>query len=195
MIFERAKLDGVYKISLEKRGDSRGFFARSFCIDEFSTMNLETTFVQQNTSLSHQKNTLRGMHYQLGNSAEVKYIRCFSGAIIDVIIDLRKQSPTYLQYETFELNEENCLGLYIPKGFAHGYLSISNDALLSYTVSSRYDPDKERGIRWNDPLFAIDWPKEKPSLSEKDSNYQDFDAETRGLDTKFEEEKMVNGVN
>ncbi len=187
MKFQETSLKDVYLIELEKRGDDRGFFARSFCVDEFEEMGLETRFLQQNVSRSILKSTLRGMHYQIGESAEVKYIRCQSGSILDVIIDIRKESPTFMNHEAFELSHKNTKSLYIPKGFAHGFITLEENTEVSYLVSSKYNGDKERGIRWNDPLFNISWPVTNPVLSEKDIKHKDFNIKINPLDKSYNE--------
>lgn len=186
MIFHETTLSGAFLIELEKRGDDRGFFARSFCADEFKSQGLETSFIQQNISRSADKGTLRGMHYQLGKSAETKYIRCQKGAILDVIIDIRIESPSYLQHEAFELNEFNSMALYVPKGFAHGFITLQENTEVSYLVSSIYNSKNERGIRWNDSTFNINWPDINVKLSEKDKNHSDFKTEN-SVDNFFNE--------
>lgn len=183
----KTTLTGAYLIELEKRGDSRGFFARSFCIDEFANAGLETQFVQQNISKSLEINTLRGMHYQVGDHAEVKYIRCHQGSILDVIVDIRKDSPTFMCHEAFELSEDNFSGLYVPKGFAHGFLTLTNNTVVSYLVSNRYSSENERGFRWNDDLFKINWPDTKVNLSDKDLSHKDFDKNIHSLDKEYNE--------
>lgn len=185
MIFLPTKLKDVREINLDKRGDDRGFFARSFCIDEFNNAGLESNFVQQNISKSSNLYTLRGMHYQVGVYAENKYIRCHKGEIFDVIIDIRKNSPSFLSYETFELTEDNYKALYVPKGFAHGFLTLTEEVVVSYLVSSPYSNENERAIRWNDPMFNIKWPSDNPELSDKDAKHIDFDSKSKALDDNY----------
>lgn len=175
MIFREINLPGAYEIELEKRGDERGFFARFFCVREFEDKGLDNKIVQINTSLSAQKGTLRGMHYQLSPQAETKIIRCLRGAIFDVIIDLREQSPTFGQWYGTELNAQNRKMLYAPKGFAHGFITLEDNSEVLYLVTEFYAPELERIIRWNDPRFGIQWPLEPQELSEKDKNQGDFD--------------------
>ena len=175
MIFNETPLPGAYVIDLEKRGDDRGFFARAFCENEFSTHNLVRHFVQANNSLSAQKGTLRGMHYQLAPKAETKMVRCIRGALYDVILDLRPGSSTFGQSFGAELSAENRRMMYVPKGFAHGFITLSNDAEALYFVDEFYAPEQERGVRWNDPKFNIQWPAEPVVLSDKDRNWRDFD--------------------
>lgn len=174
MIFHPTDVKDAYIIDLEKRGDHRGFFARTFCKNEFADQGLETEFVQGNMSRSTQKNILRGMHYQVDGSEEVKVIRCTEGAILDVIIDIRKDSPTYGKHIKVELSKENHRQLYVPEGFAHGFLTLTEVVEVTYLVSAFYAPGKEKGIRWNDPAFNIEWPVENPILSEKDASHPDY---------------------
>ena len=181
------KLKDAFFVELEKIGDERGFFARTFCTDEFKQAGIEVNFVQQNLSKSADLYTLRGMHYQVGEYSEAKYIRCHKGAIRDVIIDIRKESSTFLQHEVFELTENNFRALYVPKGFAHGFITLSEDVVVSYLVSSVYNKDHERGIRWNDPLFNIDWPTNEPILSDKDRDAGNFDPANMGLNSQYYE--------
>jgi dTDP-4-dehydrorhamnose 3,5-epimerase len=185
MKFLKTGLEDAYLVELEKRGDDRGFFARSFCVDEFSNAGLETDFVQQNMSRSSNLHTLRGMHYQVGAFAETKYIRCHKGAILDVIVDIRRDSPTFLSHESFELTEENFKALYVPKGFAHGFITLTKEVVVSYLVSSRYSFENERAIRWNDPLLKIKWPSDHPVLSEKDATHTDFDPDMKSLNEDY----------
>lgn len=189
MIFNETSLADAFLIELEKRGDDRGFFARSFCSSEFANHGLESSFIQQNISRSAEIGTLRGMHYQIGQSAETKYIRCQKGSILDIIIDLRKDSVSYLQHEAFELNELNSMALYVPKGFAHGFITLEENTEVSYLVSSSYDSKNERGIRWNDQIFNINWPDIKIKLSDKDCAHPDFKVEN-SLDNFFNETSL-----
>lgn len=174
MIFTETKLKDAFEIELEKRGDERGFFARAFCEKEFAEHGLETRFVQCNMSFSADKHTLRGFHYQIDGAEEVKLIRCTKGSILDVIIDIRPDSPTYCQHIAVELTEKNHKMLYVPRGFAHSFITLEENIEVFYMVSEFYTPGKERGIRWNDPLFNVKWPTDKPILSDKDANHPDF---------------------
>lgn len=174
MLFHATTLKDATLIDLEKRGDERGFFARTFCEREFAAHGLETQFVQQNASYSAQRGTLRGMHFQKGEDAEVKVIRCVRGAILDVIIDLRTDSPSYRRWEGFELTEENNRLLYVPKGFAHGFITLTDHVEVTYLVSAFYVPGAEGGVRWNDPAFAIAWPAEPTVISAKDAVWPDY---------------------
>lgn len=177
MKFTKTPLPGAYVIDLEKLGDDRGFFARLYCENEFREHELETHFVQINNSLSAQKGTLRGMHYQLEPAAEVKVVRCIKGSLYDVILDLRQDSPTFGQWYGAELSAENRRMMYVPRGFGHGFITLEDDTEAFYLVSNFYAPEKERGVRWNDPRFNIEWPIEPVVVSEKDSNHPDFDPD------------------
>lgn len=175
MIFTETPLAGAYLIDLEKRGDDRGFFARAFCENEFAAHRLVTRFVQVNNSLSAQKGTLRGMHYQLAPRAETKMVRCIRGGLYDVILDLRQGSPTFGRSFGAELTAENRRMMYVPKGFAHGFITLTDDAEAFYFTDEFYAPEFERGVRWNDPAFKISWPGTPTVISEKDANHRDFD--------------------
>jgi dTDP-4-dehydrorhamnose 3,5-epimerase len=175
MRFTPTSLSGGYLIDLDKREDERGFFARFFCEREFGEAGLETRFVQINNSLSRDRGTLRGMHYQLDPSSEVKVVRALRGALWDAILDLRPQSPTFGRSFGAELTAENRRMMYVPRGFAHGFLTLEPDTEALYLVSAYYDPGRERGVRWNDPLFAISWPEEPLVISDKDAHQRDFD--------------------
>ncbi len=175
MIFTETPLKGAYIIGLEKRGDDRGFFARVFCRREFEQHGLVTQFVQVNNSLSGQKGTLRGMHYQLAPRAETKVVRCIKGAFYDVILDLRPGSPTFGQSFGLELSADNRLMLYVPKGFAHGFITLTESTEAFYFVDEFYAPEMERIVRWNDPRFGIRWPAAPEVLSDKDRDARDFD--------------------
>ena len=178
MIFTETPVRGAFLIDLEKRGDERGFFARAFCKNEFAERELETEFVQINNSLSAAKGTLRGMHYQLAPAAEVKVVRCVAGALWDVILDLRPDSPTYGRWFGAELSAENRRMIYAPKGLAHGFVTLQDDTEAFYLVSAFYAPERERGVRWNDPAFGIEWPIRPVVISDKDRDRADFDPAT-----------------
>jgi dTDP-4-dehydrorhamnose 3,5-epimerase len=177
MIFTETPLSGAYVIELEKRSDDRGFFARVFCEKEFADHGLATRFVQVNNSLAREKGTLRGMHYQLPPSAESKLVRCVRGSFHDVIIDLREESPSFGRHFEIELSAENRTMLYVPKGFAHGFMTLETNTEAFYFADEFYAPERERGIRWNDPRFGIEWPLEPAVISEKDRSHPDFDPE------------------
>lgn len=175
MIFTETPLAGAYVIDLETRGDERGFFARAFCADEFGRHGLVTRFAQINDSLSAGRGTLRGLHYQLAPHAETKVVRCVRGALHDVILDLRPGSPTFGRSHGVDLTAENRRMLYVPKGFAHGFVTLQDDTEALYLVDEPYAPAHERGVRWDDPRFAIRWPVAPAVLSDKDRGHRDFD--------------------
>lgn len=171
MIFHETSLKDAWLIGLDRKGDDRGFFARTMCREEFAAHGLETNYVQQNTSYSAHKGTLRGMHYQLPPYTEAKLVRCIRGAIVDIIVDLRKDSPTYLRHEVFELDDENRRQLYVPPGFAHAFQTISEEVEVSYLVSAPYNPAAERGLRYSDERLGIKWPLPVTVISEKDASW------------------------
>lgn len=175
MIFVETKLKGAFIIKDEPFRDYRGSFTRTFCAREFSEHGLKHHMVQSNLSITPKKNTLRGMHYQVEGAEEAKLVRCLRGRILDVIIDIRLDSPTFGQHLAAELTaaDEGQM-LYVPEGFAHGFLTLEDDCHVFYQVSNFYSSGKEKGLRWNDPFFRIDWPSVTPIISPKDSNYPDF---------------------
>lgn len=175
MKFNPTPLTGACLIDLEKKGDDRGFFARAFCENEFSERGLIRHFCQVNNSLSAQKGTLRGMHYQLPPKAETKVVRCIRGALFDMILDLRDGSPTFGQSFGAELSAENRQMMYVPKGFAHGFLTLVDDTEAFYFVDEFYAPEYERCIRYNDPKFELKWPAAPTVVSDKDKSQPDFD--------------------
>ncbi len=174
MIFEPAGLDGAYIVKLERRGDARGAFARSFCVEEFKAHGLETTYVQQNVSVSTHKGTLRGMHYQRAPHQEVKLIRCARGALYDVLIDLRPDSSTFRKWIGVELSADNGVQLYAPRGVAHGFLTLTDDVEATYLVSAAYAPGAEGGVRHDDPAFGVVWPGPVAVISDKDAAWPDY---------------------
>ena len=176
MIFTETKLKGAFVIELEKLEDPRGFFARAFCQKEFKEHGLNPNIVQSNVSLNFKKGTMRGMHFQAAPYQEVKMIRCTRGAIFDVIIDLRKNSPTYKRWVSIELTEDNYKMLYIPEDFAHGYLTLKDKSEVIYFVTQFYQPNSQSGVRYNDPAFGIQWPKDVgiKTLVDKDKNWPDY---------------------
>lgn len=177
MLFQPTKLAGAYLINLQKQEDERGFFARSWCMREFVEQGLDSNLAQCNVSFNARKGTLRGMHYQAAPCAETKLVRCTSGALYDVIIDLRPASPTYLQWTGVTLSAENHLMLYVPKGFAHGFQTLADNTEVFYQMSDFYAPAYARGLRWNDPLFQIEWPLAVTVISAKDEQYADYEGE------------------
>lgn len=182
MIFTPTPLAGAYLIDLEKRGDDRGFFARMFCAKEFANQGLESNFVQMNNSLTAKAGTLRGLHYQLTPNAEVKVVRCVRGSLWDAIVDLRPDSPTFLKWFAAELSAENRTMMYVPRGFAHAILTLTDDVEAVYMVSNEYAPEHERGLRWDDPAIGVEWPISPTELSAKDAAWPDFDREFHGVE-------------
>ena len=182
MIFEPTPLPGAFTIGLERRGDDRGFFGRVFCTDEFAAQGVETQFVQINNSLTQARGTVRGMHYQLPPASEVKVVRCIRGSLYDVILDLRPGSPTYLHSFGAELTAENRVMMYVPRGFAHGFMTLQDDTEALYLVSHAYAPQAERGLRFDDPALSISWPLPATELSPKDRAWPDFDPAFHGVD-------------
>jgi dTDP-4-dehydrorhamnose 3,5-epimerase len=175
MIFTPTELDGVFLVDLEPRQDDRGFFARAWCRDEFAEQGLSTELAQCNISFNNRKGTLRGMHFQAAPHAEVKLVRCTRGAIYDVVVDLRPDSPTRERWFGVELTADNRRMLYVPEGFAHGYQTLVDATETFYHVSARYAPHAEGGVRWNDPAFGIEWPDpDRPLMSEKDRAWPDY---------------------
>ena len=177
MIFTETPIAGAYLIDLEKHGDDRGFFARVFCRNEFGGRDLETQFVQINNSLSAERGTLRGLHYQLAPAEEVKVVRCVAGALWDVILDIRPQSATFGRWFGAELSAANRRMIYAPRGMAHGFVTLADHTEAFYMVSAFYAPERERGIRWNDPRFGIAWPVTPIVMSDKDRHRADFDPD------------------
>jgi dTDP-4-dehydrorhamnose 3,5-epimerase len=168
MIFTETNLKGSYIIDVEPRTDSRGFFARAFCQKEFEAYHLKPVIAQANIAFNHRKGTLRGMHFQLPPAAETKVVRCNRGAILDIIVDLRPESPTYLQHIAVELNEDNHRALYVPERFAHGYQVLQDKTETSYQVGEFYTPGSEGGLLFNDPRLGLSWPLPVSVISDKD---------------------------
>lgn len=176
MNFIETGLSGLYLIEIQAIADARGFFARSFCAKEFKDSGLDPAVAQCNISFNERAGTLRGMHYQEAPHEEARLVRCTSGAIYDVAVDLREDSPTYLKWYAVELNSENRRMLFVPKGFAHGFQTLVDRTEVSYMMSEFYHPESARGLRWNDPTLAIQWPLENMTISEKDSAYAMLDG-------------------
>jgi dTDP-4-dehydrorhamnose 3,5-epimerase len=174
MQFHPTMFRGVWLVNLEPMRDSRGYFARTFCVDEFASHELETDYPQHSTSFTAYKGTMRGLHYQSAPHTEAKLVRCLKGAIWDVIIDIRPGSPTYLRWQRFELSSENGHQLYVPAGFAHGYQTMCDDVEVHYLISVPYAPQSASGIRYNDPTFGIIWPLLVTEISEKDDHWPNF---------------------
>ena len=174
MIFQPTGLAGAYVIAIERLRDERGFFARSFCAREFEDHGLNPSLAQCNISYNRHAGTLRGMHFQAAPFEEAKLVRCTRGAIHDVIIDLRPDSPTFMRHVGVLLTPEERNMLYVPEGFAHGFLTLEDHTEVFYQMSEFYVPGAARGFRWDDPAFAIDWPAPVSVISERDAAYPDF---------------------
>jgi dTDP-4-dehydrorhamnose 3,5-epimerase len=174
VIFTETKLQGAFILELDKREDDRGFFARSWCQKEFQAHHLNPRIVQCNVSFNRMKGTLRGMHYQAAPLAEAKLVRCTAGALYDVIIDLRPDSPTYKQHVSEVLSAANYKMMYVPEGFAHGFQTLEDDTEIFYQMSEFYSPEYARGVRYNDPAFGINWMIGNPVIVDRDRNYPDF---------------------
>lgn len=182
MKFVETPLSPARLIEMEKIGDARGFFARAFCTREFGEFGLENGFVQANNSFSARRGTLRGLHYQLPPATEVKLVRCIRGTLYDVILDLRPDSPTFGKSFGTELSAENRLMMYVPRAFAHAILTLEDNSEALYFSSAFYAPERERGVRWNDRRFAIQWPIEPIEISAKDAAWPDFDPAFHGTE-------------
>lgn len=176
IIFRETKLKGAFVIEPERFEDQRGFFARSFSQQEFLALGLKAQFVEAGISFNLRKHTVRGMHFQAPPHEQAKLLRCTRGSIFDALIDLRPESPTYMQWFAQELTARNRLMLYIPEGCAHGFQTLEDETEVFYQLSTRYAPTSERGVRWNDPVFDIPWPAtEGVIVNERDRTYPDFE--------------------
>ncbi len=175
MKYQATAVEGAFVVSLEPRGDERGFFSRVFCADEFGRQGLEASVAQVNTSVSAHAGTLRGMHYQVAPHGEAKLVKCIRGSVFDVVVDLRKDSPTYGRWAGETLSAENRLMMYAPKGCAHGFLTLEDGTEMLYTASTPYQGAAERILRWDDPRFAVVWPRSPAVLSPKDQDAADYD--------------------
>ena len=176
MRFIETDLKGAFVVELERLADERGFFARSFCQREFEEHGLNPHMAQCNVSFNKRKHTLRGMHFQAAPYEEAKLVRCTKGSIYDVIIDLRPGSVTFARYFGILLEEDRHTMLYMPEGFAHGFLTMEDNTEIFYQMSEFYEPSSARGVRWNDPAFGIEWPAHISTISERDRSYPDFAA-------------------
>ena len=174
MNFRETELSGVFEVRLEPKPDERGYFARTWCQQEFAAQGLSSTVVQCNTSFNLKKGTLRGMHYQQAPNAEIKLIRCTKGKIFDVILDLRPQSATFRKWTSLILSSTSQNMVYVPEGCAHGFLTMEDDTEVFYQMSECYSAESARGVRWNDPAFKIVWPEEVVVISERDRTYPNF---------------------
>lgn len=174
MDFRQRNIPGVYEISLDPIGDNRGFFMRTFDMNEFNKYDLNKLWVQENHARSTQQGIIRGLHFQFPPYAENKLVRCVRGKVLDVIVDLRKNSPTFGQWDSIELSEDNKKMLFFPRGFAHGYCTLVEECEVIYKVDNFYAPEHEGRIMWNDPDIDIEWPVSDPILSEKDKKNMTF---------------------
>lgn len=172
MIFTETRLKGAFVIDLERREDERGFFARSFCQKEFEERGLKPVIAQSGLARNHKKGTLRGMHFQFPPAAETKLVRCVSGAILDIIVDLRPESETYLQHCTVVLDAKSMRALYVPERFAHGYQSLCDDTVTSYELGAFYAPSAEGGLLHDDPRLGLEWPLAVAMISPRDRSFQ-----------------------
>lgn len=184
MIFHKTPLAGAYSIDLEPFRDERGLFARTFCQKEFKQIGHHKAFVQLNHSRNIHKGTIRGMHYQNPPFAEIKLVRCIKGSVYDVIIDIRKNSPTYLQHYGLVLSESNMKMIYIPEGFAHGFQTLEDNSELIYHHTDFYTPGVESGLKFDDPSVGIKWPLAPTIISDKDQNYPPIDQVFTGIEIK-----------
>lgn len=174
MQIEPLKLEGTYKIKLERIEDTRGYFMRFYNRDIFASYNLQTNWVQESVSFNKKKNTLRGLHFQMPPHDETKIVRVVSGTITDFFVDLRKSSPTYGKWDSIDLSAKNDTAVYIPKGFAHGFVTLEENTLVEYKIDANYSAESASGILWNDEDLAIEWNAEDPVISERDGQFQRF---------------------
>jgi dTDP-4-dehydrorhamnose 3,5-epimerase len=174
LIFTPLSLSGAYIVDVQPFTDGRGFFARSFCQNEFADRKLRTNVVQCNISFNTKRGTLRGMHYQASPKAEAKLVRCTRGRIYDVIIDLRPESPTYCRWEAVEMSSSDRRALYIPERFAHGFQTLEDETEVFYQMFEFFSPDHAAGVRWDDPAFGIHWPLPEPIMSDRDRSYPTY---------------------
>ena len=181
MTFTQTPLADAYIVTLSPRGDNRGWFARTYCQNEFAQIGHQEPWVQMNHSMTHQTGAIRGMHFQHHPHTEIKLVRCIAGSVFDVIIDLRAGSPTFGHWFAEELSVENGQMMYIPKGFAHGFQTLTTDCQLIYCHSNYYSPDSEGAIRFDDPRIAIQWPLPVTDLSARDASHLLLDDRFAGL--------------
>jgi dTDP-4-dehydrorhamnose 3,5-epimerase len=177
MIFRETMIEGVWVVEPERYEDERGFFARTWDTKEFARRGLNGRLVQCSISYNRRRGTLRGMHYQATPHEEAKLVRCTSGSIFDVAVDLRTESATFRRWVGTELSADNRLAMYVPEGCAHGFLTLTEESEVAYLISEFYVPDAARGVRWNDPAIGIDWPADVLVVNERDRSYPDFAAE------------------
>jgi dTDP-4-dehydrorhamnose 3,5-epimerase len=190
MIFTETKLKGAFVIDIDRREDSRGFFARVFCQHEFEAHGLKPLIAQANIAFNREKGTLRGMHFQFPPAPETKLVRCTRGAILDIIVDLRPESPTFLQHVAVELNEENCRALYVPERFAHGYQVLQDGTETSYQVGEFYTLGCEGGLQHDDPRLGLQWPLAVKVISEKDRIWKSLDQQEEEIKQRMRTEPV-----
>ena len=189
MHFIETKLPGTFIVEIDKLVDERGFFARTWCAQEFSRHGLPSDMKQASTCFNQAKGTLRGMHFSLAPCKEGKLVRCTSGRLLDVIVDIRPDSPAYLQHVKVELSADLRNGLYVPPGCAHGYQTLDSNTEVFYMMTEEYVPGHAAGFRWNDPAFAIEWPEDERTILDRDNSYPDFDdSKVLGLSVNAEKE-------
>lgn len=176
MLYHETTLPGAFLLEPQPSFDERGYFTRVWCADELAEHGLNATWVQSSISFNEAPFTLRGMHYQVEPHAEIKLVRCTSGAVFDVIVDLREDSETFRRWFSIKLDAENNLTLYVPEGFAHGFLTLEERSVVEYHMSVPYHPDSARSVRWDDPAFSIEWPAKPAVIGERDSSHPDFEA-------------------
>jgi dTDP-4-dehydrorhamnose 3,5-epimerase len=174
MIFSETILAGAYTVDIDRHHDNRGYFARVFCADEFSAHGLKATVAQGSVSFNAKRGTLRGMHFQYPPATETKFVRCTRGAVVDVIVDLRPESPTYLQHVAVNLSAANGRGLYVPERFAHGFVTLTDDTELVYLISNYYTPGAEGGLRHDDPVLGLTWPVPIQVIAERDTRWKAY---------------------
>jgi dTDP-4-dehydrorhamnose 3,5-epimerase len=179
--FTETKLHGAFIIDVEPREDNRGFFTRAFCQHEFEEHGLNPVIAQANVGFNRKRGTMRGMHFQFPPAAETKYVRCTRGAVLDIIVDLRPESPTYLEHVAVELPADNHRGIYVPERFAHGYQALADDTETSYQVGEFYTPGSEGGLRFDDPALGLSWPLPVTEISEKDRSWPLFSESEEDL--------------
>lgn len=194
MIFTETKLAGSFIIELERREDDRGFFARTFCQKEFSEHGLKPVIAQANLAFNRRRGTLRGMHFQFPPSGETKLVRCTRGAILDIIVDLRPESPTYLDHIAVELTGDNYRALYVPERFAHGYQVLADATETTYQVGAFYAPADEGGLRFDDPRLGLSWPLSVSEISEKDQRWALLDGAEPELQRRMTVQEQVAGT-
>jgi len=193
MIFTETKLKGAFLIDIERREDPRGFFARAFCQHEFAAHGLKPIIAQANVAFNRKKGTIRGMHFQFPPAAETKLVRCTRGAILDIIVDLRPESPTYLDHVSVELTEDNCRALYVPERFAHGYQALRDNTDTSYQVGEFYTPGCEGGLPYNDARLGLEWPLPVSVISEKDGLWTQLNQQEEEIRHRMRSEQVEIG--